>query len=201
MRGRNGLVEARRIPSRSDANRAIMTAMIPLGEVPPGGRKALVTALRPLVISSLFALSTMACAATRDDLAQSTHLSLSSLTERPVIGALGVPLGTSVEIRATVVAGSELRAKAYDGSTLLRVTEVDGRPLSPPPLLEIQVPSFASVKEQALVREHASNPARLVVYEVGRYAGIPRNLPKDVPVWQDRGFGFSTSLVVLAERP
>ena len=86
-----------------------------------------------------------------------------------------MPLGTVAEIHASVVAGNMLRTKTYQGSYLLRVSAFDGRPLAPAPVME------------------------LVVYETGTYSGIP-DLPNDLPAWQDHGFGFSTSLVVLAER-
>lgn len=180
---------------------------------------------RFLPVFAIFAFMAMGCGGARNDVAPSTQPSLSSLTERPVVGALGVPLGTVTEIRARVVAGRELRAKAYEGAYLLRVMEVDGRPLAPPPVMEFHVPRFVSVKLASdhfalhelktgsatgrldsarigeLEKDYVGKEMRLVVYEVGEYSGIPGNLPADVPVWADRGFGFRTSLVVLAERP
>lgn len=148
------------------------------------------------------------------------------VTSQPsVIGALGIPLGTVAEIRASVVAGSETGTKQHDGSYLLRVTEIDGRPIAVAPVLEFSVPSFVQVKLanddfglyelktgtkageldsveiKKLQKGYVGKQVRLVVYETGGYSGIPSNLPKDVMAWSDRGFGFSTSLVVLAERP
>jgi hypothetical protein len=40
----------------------------------------------------------------------------------------------------------------------------------------------------------------LDAYETGRFDGIPKNMPRDLMLWQDRGFAFRTSLVVVAER-
>jgi hypothetical protein len=37
----------------------------------------------------------------------------------------------------------------------------------------------------------------LAAYETGEFSGIPHNLPEGVIAWQDSGFGFSSSLVVL----
>jgi hypothetical protein len=94
-----------------------------------------------------------------------------------------------------------------------------------PPVLEFSVPGFVSVKlagdhfglyeiktgnkasslDTAQIRElekdYVGQAVRLVVYETGGYSGSPTNLPDDVPRWADVGFGFFTSLVVLAERP
>jgi hypothetical protein len=50
-----------------------------------------------------------------------------------VIGQLGVPLGTVVQIDATVVAGSSLRFKIFDGKYLLKVSKVGASSVSNPP--------------------------------------------------------------------
>ncbi|MEX2212798.1 MAG: hypothetical protein WD768_01635 [Phycisphaeraceae bacterium] len=146
------------------------------------------------------------------------------MAERDVIGKLGVPLGTVVEIQATIIAGRELRMKAYDGLYLLKVTHVGARLLEEPPVLEFSVPGFIDVElpsdHRSLVemikREEEKHPGRaktndiekgfvgrtvkLVVHEVGTFSGLPRNRPNDVPVWADRGFSLRTSLEVLAQR-
>jgi hypothetical protein len=149
-------------------------------------------------------------------------------TSRPVlrtpIGALGLPLGTVAEIRVTVFAGRELRMKRYDGEYLLRVTHVNGNELSEPQFVEFGVPAFlrkglartphelyeirhgrkaASLDDrqiERLERGYVGKEFKLTAYETGRFDGIPSNWPSDVPMWADHGFGFSTSLVVLAER-
>jgi hypothetical protein len=177
------------------------------------------------LISTLLVIAATGC--TRDDkpAIPATRPTAVSLTERPVVGALGIELGTVSEIRAIVIAGNQLRTKQYQGSYLLRVTDVDGRALTKPRLMEFSIPSFTRVKLASdafglyelktgikagpldskqiaeIEKGYVGKEMRLVVYETGRYSGIPANLPKDVPVWQDHAFEFSTSLVVLAERP
>jgi hypothetical protein len=165
------------------------------------------------------------CADTRNDAAPSTRPTLASLNEHPVIGELGVPLGTIVEIRAIVIAGHKWGTKADDGKYLLRVTELDGRPLIPTPYMHFFVHGVASVnlanddfalyelkkgqkahqldsKQIAeLEKGYVGKQVRLVVYEAGEYSGMPRNLPPEIGMWQDHGFVFSTYLGVLAERP
>ena len=115
--------------------------------------------------------------------------------------------------------------KQYQSSYLLRVTQVNGHSLARPPVMEFSVPGFVSVKlanddfdlyelktgtktgrlDSAQIADlqkgYVGKQVRLAMYETGEYSGIPHNLPEDVPVWPDRAFGFSTSLVVLAERP
>ena len=151
-------------------------------------------------------------------------ITLEELFRRKVVGQLGLPLGTVAEIEAEVVSGSSLRRKAYDGLYLLKVTHVDGKELSSPPLVRFSSPEFASVElandtfalyemthgkeanslDSAQIAEleqgYVGKKARLVVYEVGSFRGIPGQLPEDVPVWADSGFHFATSLTVLKER-
>ncbi|HPF38830.1 MAG TPA: hypothetical protein P5081_18500 [Phycisphaerae bacterium] len=150
--------------------------------------------------------------------------SIASLTANPVIGSLGLPLGTVAEIRATIVDGDDLRMKAYQGAYLLRVTNVDGRPLEPSRVKEFSVPPFIGVKlanddfrlhkiktgaeaksldanqVEDLKKGYVGKEVRLAVYETGAYSGMPRNLSDDVPVWQSTDFVFSTWLVILADR-
>lgn len=157
---------------------------------------------------------------------QSTEppVTLEELNRRNVVGKLGLPLGTAVEIEAEVVSGRSLRRKGYDSLYLLKVMNVDDRELNPPPLMRFSSPGFASVELSShtfalyemkqgrkaksldstqiaeLEKGYVGKEVRLVVYEVGSFHGIPNQLPKDVPVWADFGFHFSTSLTVLNER-
>lgn len=156
--------------------------------------------------------------------APATQPTLKSLSEHPVVGLLGLPLGTVTNIQATIIAGSELGQKYYDGIYLLRVTQVAERSMEKPIIIEFNAPSYMNVKlardlaelyemktgkkigqldsktAAALEKDYVGTSRRLLVYETGGYSGIPQNLPRDIFPWQDRGFVFSTSLIVLAER-
>lgn len=114
--------------------------------------------------------------------------------------------------------------KQYQSCYLLRVTEVNGRPLALSPLMEFSVPSFVSVKLatdnfdlyemklgaktgqldsaqiEQLQKGYVGKQVRLAVYETGGYSGIPDNLPDDLPTWHDHSFSFKTWIVVLVER-
>jgi len=151
-------------------------------------------------------------------------ITLEELSRRTVVGNLGHPLGTAVEIEAELVAGHSLRMKAYDSLYLLNVTHVDGKELAAPQLMRFSVPGFVSVKlanhtfalyelkhgkkatslDSAEIAElekgFVGKKVRLVVYEAGGFNGIPETLPDDVPVWAHSRFRFSTALTVLAER-
>jgi hypothetical protein len=184
--------------------------------------------IRLLSTVLLLSLFMMGCEGARTSVTPSEPPSIESLNEHPLIGELGVPVGTVVEIRATVIDGHDLGTKAADGKYLLKVTEVGGRPLTPSPYMYFRVPGFVHVNVASdrfalyklknrgnasqldetqmaeLEKRYAGKQVRLVVYEVGEYSGLPRNIrdiPREVGLWSGHNFSFSTSLVVLAERP
>jgi hypothetical protein len=151
-------------------------------------------------------------------------ITVEELNRRNVIGNLGLPLGTTVEIEAEVVSGRDLRRKGYELVYLLKVTRVDGKELKPAPLMEFSVKNFASLELPnrafdlyemkhgkaedwlnmpqiaELEKDYVGKKVRLAVYEVGSFHGLPTPLPEDVGLWADVGFQFSTSLTVLSER-
>ena len=73
-------------------------------------------------------------------------ITLEELNRRNVVGNLGLPLGTAVDIEAEVVSGRSLRQKGYDSLYLLKVTHVDGKELNVPPLMQFSSPRFSSGK-------------------------------------------------------
>lgn len=151
-------------------------------------------------------------------------ITLEELTRRHVVGKLGLPLGTVVEIEVEVVSGRSLRRKGYDSLYLLKVTHVDGKEMTTPPLMQFTSPGFASTKlanntfalyelkhgtkarnlDPAQIAEiekgYLGKKVRLVVYEVGSFHGVPDQIPKGIPVGADFGFHFSTSLLLLSQR-
>jgi len=138
-----------------------------------------------------------------------------------IIGQSGVPLGTVVQIDATIVAGRSLGWKDLASEYLLKVSKVGSSSVSNPPTCQFRTHSWGEVKLAPdafslyevkkgkktgslsdsqiaeLERGYVGQAYLLVVYEEGVYSGIPRDLPKDYPVWQDRPFGFRTHLIVL----
>ncbi|WP_020474765.1 hypothetical protein [Zavarzinella formosa] len=161
-----------------------------------------------------------------DPPAKKAPLSVAELNERPVIGQLGLPLGTCAEIEAKIIAGRELRQKQYDGAYLLSVTHVAGKKLATPAILRFDIGPGMTVKlargnfelhelktgkktgsltgEEILKLEegYVGKTVKLSVYEVGSFHGLPRKLPSDRLIyWADTEFYFSTSLVILHERP
>ena len=73
-------------------------------------------------------------------------IKIGELNRRPVVGKLGLPLGTATEIEAQIISGRELRRKAYRSSYLLKVTHIGGKELDNRPLLTFSVPAFVSVR-------------------------------------------------------
>jgi hypothetical protein len=159
-----------------------------------------------------------------DPPAKKVPLPVAELNERPVIGQLGIPLGTCGEIQAKIIAGRDLRLKQFDGVYLLSVTHVAGKELPTPLNLRFspargatvnlandsfalhelktghKTGSLTDTKIRDLEKGYVGKTVKLTVYEVGGFSGIPQNLPDGTPVWADVGFGFSTSLVILRER-
>ena len=138
-----------------------------------------------------------------------------------ILGQLGVPLGQIVEIYAAIVAGRTLHNKEDEGSYLLKVSKVGPKLLPDQPVCCFMTHSWADVKiasdefslykmktgrktgsltsseVEKLEMGYVGRTYRLLVYEEGRFSGMPAGLPEDYPVWQDRGFGFDSYLVVL----
>ena len=159
-----------------------------------------------------------------EDTAAQPVLTVAELNHRAVIGKLGVPLGKVVELQGAVVREQNNGRKGQGEGYLLRISHVGNKPLEAIRQLRFSVPKFAQPnlaanpqmlyelrngrkapplsrpEIEALEAGYLGQPVRLVAYEVGRFFGIPAQLPEDVPVWAEVGFHFSTSLVVLAER-
>jgi hypothetical protein len=159
-----------------------------------------------------------------DPSAKQAPLRASELNERPVIGELGIPLGTCADIQAKVIAGRDLRLKQYDRAYLLSVTHVGNKLLATPVTLRFITAPGVSVKlasdgfelhelktgkktgtlTDTKIREleegYVGKTMKLTVYEVGGFSGIPRKMPEGRIWWADSGFHFSTSLVVISEQ-
>jgi hypothetical protein len=144
-----------------------------------------------------------------------------ALNQILIIGTLGIPLGQAAVIEARIVSGGETRkADTY----LLRITSIDGVRLEKPLTMDFCVPGFADARLahdvfrlyelrnghkagrltshqiEKLEKGYLGREVKLVVYESGRFRGMPAGLPEDAPVWQDTPFHFSTHLVVLKQR-
>ncbi|PWU13388.1 MAG: hypothetical protein C5B50_19450 [Verrucomicrobia bacterium] len=137
-----------------------------------------------------------------------------------VCGELRVPLGTVVQIEATIVSGSSL-GKSLQDAYLLKVNKVASNSLSHPPTCEFRTHSWGEVKlardwfslyelkkgrkaesidssqMPELERDYVGQTYRLLVYEEGEFSGLPPDLPTNYPPWQDGPFRFQTHLVVL----
>jgi hypothetical protein len=179
--------------------------------------------MKCLSILLSFALVIATVGIAQDDAAKEP-ITLEELHSRGVLGQLGVPLGTAVEIKAEVVSGDSTRRKALQGVYLLRVTQVGGKELAAPPLMHytvkfgrIEIPNcprdsfFESPRDKEaeriesariaeLEKSYVGKVVQLLVYEGGLFVGIPEQLPEDAPQWQGSGFRFLPTLEVLDER-
>lgn len=147
-------------------------------------------------------------------------ITVTDLKKNKVIGELGLPLGTVTQIEVEIVSGNQTRRKEYAGQYVVKVISVGGKVLEEPPVMEfaplrtgdpkIATTAFelyelkygkkASLLETAEILElekgYVGKKTKLIVYESGGFSGAPSGLPDGV-VWQDEGYGFSTSLVVV----
>jgi len=116
-------------------------------------------------------------------------ITVADLNERGVVGRLGVPLGTVVQITATLIDGRELHDKEHQSDRLLKVTRVDGQDLREAQILEFRPHPTANVSLEDVA---TGSSRRLLVYESGGFSGIPQKLPEEVSAWQDHSFSFGT---------
>src|SRR4051794_2545155 len=135
-----------------------------------------------------------------------------------IIGKLGVPLGTAVEIEAKVLSGKTLHSELVGGKYFLVVSKVGRKPLAEPPICLFELLPWASVEiasdtselyemkrgkkaskltgeERAdLERDYVGRTYHLLVYEEGFFSGIPKGLPSEYQVWHSHNFNFDTKL-------
>jgi hypothetical protein len=173
-----------------------------------------------IIASILAALVSFVCSPQR--LLAQTQVDIHKLgKDFVIIGDLGVPLGTVVEINATIVAGSSLGWKDVSLDYLLKVIKVGSNSLANSPTCEFKIHpwddvkiapnafalyelkngkkigSLSSSQISELERGYVGKNYRLLVYEEGMFTGVPEHLPEDYVVWQDRPFGFRSHLIVL----
>lgn len=174
---------------------------------------------------SMFLLFAMA-ALMADDAAEKTiNIDSRAIGERvKIIGLLGFPLGEVISFSGLIVAGNH-ELKAEQSSYLIKVSVVDGKRLAIPQVMKFKVSSSANAPLpvdafELYERKYGKKAESLssdmiaqiekgylgsfvsgIAYETGEFSGIPRNLPKDFPVWQDHSFHFSTCLVVMRISP
>lgn len=174
--------------------------------------------MRGIQRSAILLLVLAGCAA-----GPTTKLTLREFNEHyEIIGRLGLPLGTVTMIEATIVDGDSLGTKPYGDTYLLRVTRVSQNTLASPPVMRFtarycDLPNERSERYQqlygdeprvgtggavrsALDSNYVGRSYTLLAYEVGVFQGTPDNLPTRY-TWQDYGWFFHTSLVVIDVNP
>ena len=148
-----------------------------------------------------------------------TPLRVRDLEPRAVIGLLGQPLGVVTRVDGTIVDGASLHDKVHASSYLLRVERVAATRLPEPVVMEFsgdaelglptetfalyawrtgkKAKSLDSDEIAKLNEGYVGSSVSVYAYETGRFGGVPACLPQGTPLWQDRGFSFRSSLVVV----
>lgn len=116
-------------------------------------------------------------------------LALPCLGETTIPGLLA-PLGQVVEVEGEIIDGSTLQRKEWDGESLLRIDQVDGKALAKP--VTMRFGWHALALDKPLVGK-----VRLVGYETGGYGGIPEGAFEYIPRAATSGFHFEHSFLVL----
>ncbi len=138
-----------------------------------------------------------------------------------VLGDLGLPLGTPVEVEGSVVTAKSVRRMSLTDEYLLVIDTVKGKKLDSVItfgfwvedstkslmvntdlglrwLLAGMVEEFEITQEQAnkLLRDYTKVRRKLLVFETAVFLGRPLNLPPTAPLRSGPAFGFETHLVV-----
>lgn len=119
------------------------------------------------------------------------------LSERPVIGDLGHPLGKIVTIEGVVADGDFTRKKADVGGTLLRIQSVDGKPLQSEVIYHFAPSSLVKIAKPTV-----GSRFKYRGYETGEFSGSPAGEFQFTGPYATTSFHFSMRFEVLKdERP
>jgi hypothetical protein len=142
-----------------------------------------------------------------------------------ITGRLGLPLGTVVEVEATIVDGSTItRRPDLRWEFVLSVEKVNGKLLAVPTVFNFRVPGMSGGivsrhddlpeingrrsyqkkptedELEEMKRRYVGTRYKLALFEIGEVGTHPRILPDDCPTWSDWRDYFQTYVVVLAIR-
>jgi hypothetical protein len=147
-----------------------------------------------------------------------------------LIGDLGYPLGTPLEIDATIVSEMD-HFETPTGHFLLKVTRVNEKELNPSVLMRFgvrpglrnalvenegqfdelcgflrQPGNFLNSKPlseeeiKTFERNYVGSRHKLSVYEAAHFEGVPEKLPSGKNAWNGPTFGLYTTVAVVLER-
>lgn len=173
-----------------------------------------------LVFLSTFLILTGSNAATND----SSNITIDQLRSMKVIGDLGVPLGTFVQIKAEIIDGDSFGTKGYSGEFLLKILSVNDKAMSRQLMMSFY-PSVSAHKLpvandhfslyklkygkeasqltrsqiEELKKDYVGKEFEFLAYETGRFSGTPNGLTDLSLLWQDTSFRFHSYISVLKE--
>lgn len=103
---------------------------------------------------------------------------------------LGFPFGTILNIEAIIVDGNSLLRKETTGEVLLHITKVNGK------VINLTRPMWFEDETATITASH--NFYKLIVYETGKFQGIPNGYFEYRPLKQATGFHFRNYLQIIA---
>lgn len=118
--------------------------------------------------------------------------------EKVLIGKLGVPFGTIVQVKCQGIVPSEneLKVKAPTWDQDVLVLSVNGKPLDPPARLRWS----AARADDSLKKPDQGKIAEVFGYETGMFSGVPDRLHEYAPSWADTNFHFHCSFIALTDQ-
>jgi hypothetical protein len=156
---------------------------------------------------------------------QKPKITIRQIAEADIIGDLGVPIGTCVDIQGKIIKDNS-NTKDRGGRLFLEVAEVEGRKLPTPVVFDFRSHQFATKNVKVasdhfelyelrtgkktgslsgeqikqLEKGYVDSIVKLTVFETLGFRGIPNNLPKGVLIWQDVRYSLATTLIVMDQK-
>ena len=143
-----------------------------------------------------------------------------------VIGELGLPLGTPVEVEGVLLPPKKSPYVTFPVEIQLAVDTIDGKKLKSPKEFSFRVENPVEsrmgntelelgkvfdflVEQHEMSREQANRyfgdyakvRRKILVYESAHFFGRPANVPGRHPTYAEPPFGFATFLVVVTPKP
>jgi hypothetical protein len=114
-----------------------------------------------------------------------------SVTSSKFMGKLGLPLGTVVKVEGIFYSGDKTRTKALSGLMLMEISNVAGKPITPPVVLRF------SGNKKLFPNPKDGNKFSVYTYETGGYTGIPHKAFQHIPIVTTTSFHFESHLILL----
>lgn len=127
----------------------------------------------------------------KNKISEAPYIQNSATSKKETINSyLGFPFGTILNIEAIIVDGNTLQRKETSGELLLTVTKVNGN------IVNLPRPMWFEDETEIITTSHSFY--KLIVYETGKFQGIPDGYFEYRPLKQETIFHFKNYLQIIA---